>query len=174
MLRYLVPFLISLLCLPVYAQNTVPVSNQNTDDAILLNLEETVVKVPINRDINLDDAVESMKLKANELNMKYVGFQPLWKELQSLGEKDVRRIEIYQFCDARIAHKMLKYDINYGAYMPCRITLIEDETGQGWLVTANLSVFISAANLPDDLQKVAEQVRDNIEAIMEAGATGDL
>lgn len=144
------------------------------EDVVLINLEETVVKVPINEDVSVDDAIESMKLKANSLNMKAVGFQPLWKELEALGEKNVPRIEIYQFCDAKIAYRMLKHDINYAAYMPCRVSLVEDKNGQVWLVTANLNIFISSANLPKDLLKVAEQVRDNMDAIIEAGASGEL
>jgi len=149
-------------------------STAEEEDEILINLNETVIKIPIAEGVSLDEAVESMRLKANSINMKEVGFQPLWKELEALGEKDVPRIEIYQFCDAQIAYKMLMHDINYAAYMPCRIALIEDQKGQGWLVTANLNIFISSSDLPKDLRKIAERVRDSMEAIIEAGINGEL
>ncbi len=164
-----------LLCLTTWGAWAEETKLMETDeDAVLINLEETVIKVPIAKEVSFDEAVESMRLKANSLNMKEVGYQPLWKELEALGEKNVPRIEIYQFCDAKVAYSMLKNHVNYAAYMPCRIALIEDQTGTGWLVTANLNILISASNLPDDLRKVAERVRDNMDAIIEAGASGEL
>ena len=168
------PVMILLLCLSSWNLWAHEPLVEEEDDVVLINLNETVIKIPIAKGVSLDDAVESMRLKANSINMKEVGFQALWKELEALGEEDVPRIEIYQFCDAKIAYKMLKHDVNYAAYMPCRIALIEDQKGQGWLVTANLNIFISSAGLPKNLRKIAEQVRDSMEAIIEAGVNGEL
>lgn len=85
-----------------------------------------------------------------------------------------RRIEIYQFCDAGIGWEMIQYNMDFAAYMPCRIALVEDEKGQGWLVMVNMDFFVAAANLPPDLKKKAEKVRDGLNEVMKAGANGDL
>jgi uncharacterized protein (DUF302 family) len=137
------------------------------------SLSDTVVRVPLEEDVTMDDAVDSMKLRANVLNLKFVAHQPLYKELQAMGI-DSRRIEIFQFCDARIAWEMIKHDMNFAAYMPCRIALLEDEKGQGWLVMADLDFFTAVADLPPDFKAMAVKVRDNLQEIIEAGSAGDL
>lgn len=138
-----------------------------------MDIDQTVITLPIEDGVSLDDAVESMKLRANSLNFKLVAHQPLYKELQSMGLES-RRIEIFQFCDARIAKAMIAYNISFSAYLPCRITMLEDDSGKRWLITMNLDMFIASANLPPELHEKAIYVRDTIREIMEAGAAGDL
>ena len=41
---------------------------------------------------------------------KLVAHLPLYKELQSMGV-DAKRVEIFQFCDARIAYEMMEQAI---------------------------------------------------------------
>jgi uncharacterized protein (DUF302 family) len=97
----------------------------------------------------------------------------LSKELEAM-DVESGRIEIFQFCDARIANEMLQFNIDFAAYLPCRIALIEDQDGKPWLVTLDLGKIIPGANLPPELLEKAELVRDNIESIMTAGANGEL
>lgn len=138
-----------------------------------LAIGATVMKLPLADDVSMDDAVESMKLRANALNFKLVAHLPLSQELAALGIES-GRIEIYQFCDAAIAHEMLQFNPDFAAYLPCRITLMEDADGQAWLVTLDLGKIIPSADLPPELLEKAELVRDHIESIMAAGASGDL
>jgi uncharacterized protein (DUF302 family) len=138
-----------------------------------ISISETVLKLPLAGDVSMDDAVDSMKLRANALNFKLVAHLPLYKELEAMGV-EARRIEIFQFCDARIAIDMVRYNPDFSAYLPCRITLMEDQEGQAWLVTLDLGKVIPSANLTPELLEKAELVRDNIESIMTAGANGDL
>jgi uncharacterized protein (DUF302 family) len=138
-----------------------------------LSIADTVLKVPLEEGVSMDDAVDSMKLRANALNFKLVAHLPLYKELRSMGV-DSKRVEIFQFCDARIAHEMISYDIDFSAYLPCRITLIEDRDGKPWLVTLDLDKVMHGAELTPELMEKAALVRDNIREIMEAGAGGDL
>jgi uncharacterized protein (DUF302 family) len=138
-----------------------------------LNIAETVVMLPLEEGVSMDDAVDSMKLRANTLNFKLVAHQPLYKELQAMGLES-RRIEIFQFCDARIAQAMIAHNKHFAAYLPCRIVLLEDEDGRPWLITMNLDPLIQAAALTPDLQEKARRVRNSIQEIMTAGAQGDL
>jgi uncharacterized protein (DUF302 family) len=138
-----------------------------------MTIADTVLKLPLEEGVSMDDAVDSMKLRANALNFKLVAHLPLYKELQSMGV-DAERVEIFQFCDARIAYQMISHDIDFSAYLPCRITLIQDKEGKPWLVTLDLDKVMHTAKLPPDLLEKAILVRDNIREIMEAGASGDL
>lgn len=138
-----------------------------------MEIADSVYKIALADDVSMDDAVESMKLRANGLNFKLVAHQPLYKELEALGVES-RRVEIFQFCDARIAHAMLSQNLDFAAYLPCRITLIEDQDGQAWLVTLDLNRVIEMADLEPEMLANAKKVRDTITEIMEAGANGDL
>lgn len=129
--------------------------------------------MPLADDVSMDDAVDSMKLRANALNFKLVAYQPLYKELHAMGLES-KRIEIFQFCDARIAQQMIAYDKNFAAYLPCRIVLLEDEDGKAWLISMNLDILIQAAGLTPELMEQATKVKNAIQEIMHAGAEGDL
>lgn len=138
-----------------------------------MNIEDTVVKKQIAEDVSMDDAVASMKLRANLRNMKLVAELPLSKQIQSMG-KEARRMDIFQFCDPLTAQRMVEANINFAAYLPCRIALVEDEKGKGWLVMMNLDIMINGAELTPDLKAKAIEVRDALNDIIEAGANGDL
>lgn len=138
-----------------------------------MNIADTVIKKQIADNVSMDDAVESMKLRANTLNLKLVAHQPMYKELEALGIPS-KRVEIYQFCDAGIGWEMIQYQMDFAAYMPCRISLVEDANGKGWLIMVNMDFFIGAANLPPDLKKKAEKVRDDLNSVIQAGAAGDI
>lgn len=140
---------------------------------IKMNIEDTVVRMPLEEGISFDDAVVSMKLRANSHNMKLVAEMPLSKQIQLMG-KESRRMDIYQFCDPLIAQGMVEANINFAAYLPCRIALVEDKKGQGWLLMMNLDIMLNSATLGDELREKATKVRDVLTDIMKAGASGDL
>lgn len=141
--------------------------------ALAINIEETVVKMPLAEGVGMDDAVDSMKLRANIHNMKLVAELPLSRQIQSMGQK-ARRMDIYQFCDPLTAQRMVEANIHFAAYLPCRIALVEDENGKGWLVMMNLDMMLHGATLNDELKVKATRVRDVLMDIMKAGANGDL
>jgi uncharacterized protein (DUF302 family) len=138
----------------------------------VLDIAQTVVKTPLAKGVSMDDAVEAMKIRANNLNIKLVAEMPLSKQIEAMGEKS-RRIDIYQFCDPLTAKKMVEYDIHFAAYLPCRITLVEDAKGQAWLVMMNLDMFIQDPKLSPSLKTDAIKVRDTLNEIMQAGAKGE-
>ena len=132
-----------------------------------------MIKCKVAEDVSSDDAIDSMKLRANFLNFKLVGHMPLSEQVKAMGGKS-NRMEIFQFCDATIAAKMVKEKMAFAGYLPCRITLVEDDSGQPWLITLNMDKTLGDASLPKGLQKLGVQVRNNIYSIMSAGAEGDL
>ena len=136
------------------------------------DIELSMIKCPLADDVSMDDAVTSMKLRANYLNFKLVAHMPLSEQVKSMGGKSPR-MDIYQFCDAMIAAKMVGQNLAFAGYLPCRIAMVEDDKGKAWLITLNMDTTLSAAKLSEKLKVMGMQVRNNIYSIMQAGATGD-
>jgi uncharacterized protein (DUF302 family) len=137
-------------------------------------------KVPLEDGVTWDDAVESMKLLANEVNFKFVGSSPFSKEVEALTEAPTPRIEIFRFCDAVVARKVLDYMPEFVVFFPCKITMIEDADGKIWIVTLDWDVsWLDYAQNPNshltkELRADATRIRENIRYIMEGAASGDI
>lgn len=128
---------------------------------------------PLAEDVTIEDAIDSMKLRANTLNFKLVADLPLSEQIKAMGE-EARYMQILAFCDALIAKRMVEHNKIFAGFLPCRISIIEDENGQGWVVTQNMDMMLNAVDLPPELEKLAVQVRDSIYSIVDAGVNGDL
>ncbi|MCA1979853.1 MAG: DUF302 domain-containing protein [Thiobacillus sp.] len=135
-----------------------------------------VYKVAIDRSVSLADAADSMRLRANALNLKLVAELPLSKQVEVMTDTAQRTITIFQFCDAVTAKDLIELNLDFSVYMPCRIALIEDEKGQGWLVMMDVNVDVVAKEkrLPAHLKARIEDVRKSLVSIMQAGARGEL
>ena len=137
------------------------------------NINQTVLKMVIEEDISIDEAIESMKLRANQHNMMFVAHQPIHTQLQGMGVES-KRMEIFQFCDPRIARKMVDHNPIFAAYMPCRIALVEEPDGKAYLMMLKLDILIEGATLSPALMSMAVEVNDKLTDILQAGAAGDL
>ena len=135
-----------------------------------------VYKVAIDPSISMNDAAESLKLRANALNLQLVAELPMSKQVEAVTGKPQRTIIIYQFCDAVLARDLIEVNMEFAIYMPCRIALIEDAKGQGWLVMMDVSVddVAQEKRLPPELKARIEKVRNALIEIMGASARGDL
>ena len=133
----------------------------------------SIQKFKIADDVSVDDAIDSMKLRANTLNFKMVADLPLSEQIKAMGET-ANYMRILAFCDALIAKRMVEHDAIFAGFLPCRIAVIEDNKGQGWIITMNMDMMLHAVDLPDDLKPLAAQVRDTIYSIVDAGVNGDL
>ena len=153
--------------LTVQAEEMFELSESCTEDVM------NMIKCKLVEDVSADDAIESMKLRANFLNFKLVGYMPLSEQVKANGGES-NRMEIFQFCDANIAAKMVKHSMAFAGYLPCRISLVEDDAGQAWLITLNMDKTMGDASLPKQLQGLGMTVRNNIYSIISAGTEGDL
>jgi hypothetical protein len=128
----------------------------------------------VNAGLSAEDVEQTMKLVANEHNLQNVGELPLYRQIEAISGKPARFIKIYMFCNALTAEKMIAYSPAYAAYLPCRITLLEDASGKLWLYTLNMDLMIHGGReLPPALKQEAIQVRTMILDIMQRGARGD-
>ncbi len=136
--------------------------------------EATVWKVPVNEDLSVEDVEETMRFVANEHNIKNVGELPLSAEVEAMSGKKSRFFKIYMFCNAMTAAMMLEYSDAYSAYLPCRVSLVEDKQGKLWLYSLNMDAMIYGGTpLPAALKEEAIGVKTIILDIMNRGAEGD-
>ncbi len=137
--------------------------------------EASVWKVPVAEGLSAAEVEETMKLVANEHNMKNVGELPLYKEIEAMSGKPYRYVKIFMFCNTMIAARMIDYSDAYGSYLPCRLTLIEDKTGKLWIYSLNMDGIIYGGKpLPPDLKAEAVKVKEIILDIMHRGASGEI
>ncbi len=63
-------------------------------------------------------------------------------------------------------------------FIPCKIAVMEDRDGKIWLVTLDWDVrwmdtALNPNRISDDLRQRAISIRERLEQMMEAAATGD-
>ena len=136
-------------------------------------VQASIQKFKIADGVSVEDAIASMQLRGNMLNFKMVADLPLSEQVQAMGQ-EANYMRILAFCDALIAKKMVEYDLIFAGFLPCRIAVVEDNEGQGWIVTMNMDMMLHAVDLPEELQPMAQKVRDTIYSIVDAGVNGDL
>jgi len=156
---------LSLLVFGVFCMNPVYAEGKQ------LTIADTVIVKEVAEGVTAQDVIDAMLSKATELNMKYVGSLALYKELRNRGLES-GHLEIFQFCTPSDARKMVDVDMTFSAYLPCRITMIEKDK-KLYLTMMDLNLLINMANLDETILGIAYEVRDALNAIIEAGATGE-
>jgi len=136
--------------------------------------EATVWKVAVKDGLTADDVEQTMRFVANEHNIKNVGELPLYKEVEAVSGKPFRFLKVYMFCNAMTAARMVELSDAFSAYLPCRISLVEDKQGKLWLYTLNMDLMIHGGMpLTPELSAEATGVKETILDIMNRGASGD-
>ena len=111
---------------------------------------------------------------SNPTGIKNVGELPLSGQVEAMTGGKNRFFKIYMFCNALTAANMLEYSDAYSAYLPCRISMVEDKEGKLWLYSLNMDAMIYGGKpLPSALKEEAEGVKEIIQDIMNRGAAGD-
>ena len=129
--------------------------------------------------ISFDEVIESMEIKANDVNFKKVGHSKIWQDVSAISGLPALRVEVLHFCDAIVGRRMLDFSPEFSIFIPCRVTVMEDATGDLWIMTLDWdSTWLSMAwhpdsQLTDQLKDDAIRLRDAMEQIMHAGATGE-
>ena len=136
--------------------------------------EATVWKSKVKEGLSFDEVDQSIKSVATEMNIKDVGALPLGDQVEAMQGKKWRKLKIYLYCNPLTAAKMIDYSDAFSAYLPCRISLLEDKTGKLWLYTLNMDMMIHGGKpLPPELKAEAEGVKKIMQTILERGAKGD-
>jgi uncharacterized protein (DUF302 family) len=140
-----------------------------------LDLGVSMVKsVPVQEGLSAEDVVEAMKSQAVSNNMFFAGEAPFYKQVEAVTGQPYRYVAFYYFCDAKVGSLMVDYNPAYTAFMPCRISLAEDQQGKLWLHMMDLEYFIySGKPLPKELKEGAIRVNNALHKIMEGAAKGE-
>jgi uncharacterized protein (DUF302 family) len=138
------------------------------------------VKLKAKPGLKFDDVVESMMLRANKLNLKYVGSNLMWKDFQAvLGDSGAPRVEVFSFCDIAVARDLLKVIPEMVVFLPCRIAVMEDADKNIWVLTLDwdmtwLEMAGKHMGITPELRQGAQEIREKMDSVMRAGANGDL
>jgi len=134
--------------------------------------EAMVRKVKINDDVSTEDAIENMRAIAEENNFLVVGDAKMSIKSSIKAPDGKRYIRILSFCAPAIAEKFIGFSEAFGAFMPCRILIVEDDEGNRWLYTMAMELMLYGGHpLPDDMLEMAESVRNLMYGMMDAAAT---
>jgi uncharacterized protein (DUF302 family) len=136
--------------------------------------EATVWKRQVKDGLSFEDVDQAIKTVAAEMNIKDVGALPLGDQVTAMQGKPWRKLKIYLYCNPLTAAKMIDHSDAYSAYLPCRVSLLEDAKGKLWLYSLDMDMMIHGGKpLPPELKKEAEKVKEIILAVLERGAKGE-
>lgn len=134
----------------------------------------TVWSAKVADGLTFEEVDQSIRNIAIERNIKGVGDLPLGDQVAAMTGQPWRKLNIYLYCNPLTAAKMIEFDIAYAAYLPCRVSLVEDETGQLWIYTLDMDLMIyGGKTLPPELLAEALEVKETMLAILEGAAEGD-
>ena len=134
----------------------------------------TVWKAKVAEGLTFEDVDQSIKQVAIDRNIRGVGELPLGDQVAAMNGKPWRKLNIYLYCNPLTAAKMIEHDLAYAAYLPCRVSLVEDETGQLWIYTLDMDMMIyGGKTLPPDLLKEALEGKEIMQDILTRAAEGD-
>jgi uncharacterized protein (DUF302 family) len=123
--------------------------------------------------VTVNDIEQVFAQVATERNMKAVGELPLSKELESRTGKKQKFLKVYSYCSPDTARMMVDFSPHMGAYLPCRLTVVERDDGL-WIYTLNMDMMVKMGRkLPSPLKEEAWKVRETIYMMLDRGARGD-
>lgn len=138
------------------------------------------VKYKAKPGVSFDQVVESMMLRANQVNLKLVGRNQLWKDFRAVLHDDTApRVEVFSFCDIAVGRDLLKVIPEVVVFLPCRIAVMEDADKNVWVLTLDWDVTWldqagKQAGITPELRKGAMAIREKLDSVMRAGADGGL
>lgn len=138
------------------------------------------VKYKAKPGVKFDDVVESMMLRANKVNLKYVGSNLMWKDFKAvLGDDTAPRVEVFSFCDIAVGRDLLRIIPEMVVFLPCRIAVMEDADKNIWVMTLDwditwLDMAGKTMGITPELRQGAIDIREKMDSVMRAGANGEL
>ena len=123
--------------------------------------------------VTVQDIEQVFNQISTERNMKSVGELPLSKELESRSGKKQKFLKVYSYCSPDTARMMVDFSPHMGAYLPCRLTVVEKEDGL-WIYTLNMDMMVKMGRkLPSPLKEEAWKVRETIYQMMDRASRGE-
>jgi uncharacterized protein (DUF302 family) len=130
--------------------------------------------------LSFDEVRDSLFLRANQVNVKKVGENLMWKDFHVvLEDMNAPRIEVYSFCDIAVARELLQISPEFLVFLPCRVAIMEDGNKEIWVMMLDWSLdwvkgYEKQLGLTQELVKGAVDLNQRIDDMMRAAANGDL
>lgn len=158
-----------------------PAAAQNASAQAATHTRSTTVRIirmPAMPGVSYADAVESLKLRANSRNFKFVGASPLSKEVEAVTGQPTPRTEIFSFCDAVTARQFIDVNLDFAAFLPCRVAVVEDASGKVWIVSMMMDMAWlqgdkNSIPVPEPLRARAAEIIDILNDMINAAAKGE-
>lgn len=123
--------------------------------------------------VTVAEIEEAFASVAAEDNIRPVGDLPISKELELRSGKPGKFLKVYSYCDPAAARQMVDFSPNMAAFLPCRISVVEQDDGL-WIYTMNMDMLIKMGRrLPPDLKLTLDRVRGTLLKMLERGAAGE-
>lgn len=123
--------------------------------------------------VTVEEIEEAFESVAAEDNIRPVGNMPISKELQLRSGKPEKFLKVYSYCDPAAARQMVTISPSMAAFLPCRITVVEQEDGY-WIYTMNMDMLIKLGRtLPPDASATMHRLRSTLLKMLDRGAAGE-
>ncbi|GEM_PF-485742 len=133
-----------------------------------------VVGLAVSAGVTPEQAVDAMKAKAAELDIRFIADYQLHQEVARITGEKTRYARVLEFCDPLTSYATLSHNPNFLVHMPCRIALYEDANQRLQLITMNLNLLIHGGHgWEPALKNKALEIQDGLLNIMAAGASQD-
>lgn len=163
-----------------WLQMTMPVVGNMMQVDAREAMNHFAIKYQAKAGLSFDDVVQSMMLRANKVNLKFVGNNAMWRDFQAvLGDMDAPRVEILSFCDIAIGRELLKVLPEMIVFFPCRIAVMEDADKNIWVLMLDwditwLNLAGKQLGMTPELRSGFLSIREKMDSVMRAGANGEL
>lgn len=134
--------------------------------------DATMWEVKVDEGVELEDVIDAINSVGVKNNIRNVGELPLSEELHARGiESGV--IHVMSFCNPETARKMIDFSPAMGGFLPCRVTIIEEEDGLH-IYSMNMDMAIKMGKkMSPELLEATMQVRNTIWEMLQKGKTGE-
>jgi uncharacterized protein (DUF302 family) len=132
-----------------------------------------VLEYEVKDGLSKEDVAETMTALVEEFNMRLTSDVKMYT-IDDAKDNEVKSARIFSMCSLPIAKKFLNYSHEYGAFMPCRIMMIEMGNGKKYLYSMDLTLMIHGGKpLPEAMLKLATKVDNSMRTIARRSAAGD-
>ena len=124
-----------------------------------------LVRIPLDGGVSLQEAIKAMKLQAGREKLKLVA--------EGVPSYKRPKLAILNFCDAETRDRLFAFNPALIPYMPCRITLYEDQQGIVWASGVNLGLLLTTTRSQrPEARAPLTALNDALVTVINAGANG--
>lgn len=123
--------------------------------------------------VTVTEIEEAFAGVAVEDNVRPVGELFVSSELATRSGKQERFLKVYSYCDPATARQMVDFSPAMAAFLPCRITVVEQADGL-WIYTMNMDMLIKMGrHMPPPVSDAMLRVRGTLLKMLDRGASGE-